>query len=229
MPAGRTPCCNNGTGKALAQPVTLAPPLLRRAAWSPRTDRPRGAAPVPLPIPAGMLGTSRPTMQPGGAMTDSAAARPASQVTVAVVSCTRLQPRDGKRHCAGRRSRGHARRIAFADGRITFVAPAGFTPLTGDEMRVKFPSATAPRAAVGNERRTTTIAYDLLDQRVPSTDFSRWRGRPWPTCTTSRCAASSGSRATSVELPAATGLYLEFSSGGRRPGNSQHRDAGGVR
>jgi hypothetical protein len=61
--------------------------------------------------------------------------------------------------------------FTFAAGRISFIAPPGFTPLTAEELRVKFPAAGAPRNAVGNERRTTTIAYDLLDQRAPSNDL----------------------------------------------------------
>jgi hypothetical protein len=59
----------------------------------------------------------------------------------------------------------------FAAGRISFIAPAGFTPLTAEDLQAKFPVAGAPRNAVGNERRTTTIAYDLLDQRAPPNDL----------------------------------------------------------
>lgn len=49
---------------------------------------------------------------------------------------------------------------------LTFVAPVGFTALSQDEIDVKFPSKTAPRSVVGNERRTTTVAYDVRDIAV---------------------------------------------------------------
>jgi hypothetical protein len=53
--------------------------------------------------------------------------------------------------------------VSFAEGRISFFPPPGFTSLTADEIAVKFPRAGAPRLVVGNARRTTTIAYDVLD------------------------------------------------------------------
>jgi hypothetical protein len=66
-------------------------------------------------------------------------------------------------------------RITFADGRIAFVPPSGFTALTAKDLAAKYPRANPPRAAVGNAQRTTTIAYDLLDQRAPSTDLEAGR------------------------------------------------------
>lgn len=44
---------------------------------------------------------------------------------------------------------------------VRFEAPEGFTSLEQDEIDLKFPSKTAPRYVVGNERRTTTVAFDL--------------------------------------------------------------------
>jgi hypothetical protein len=44
---------------------------------------------------------------------------------------------------------------------VTFDAPDGYTPLSAQEIRFKFPSGGGPGFAVGNERRTTTIAYEL--------------------------------------------------------------------
>jgi hypothetical protein len=55
------------------------------------------------------------------------------------------------------------------------VAPPGFTELTAEELAAKYPRAGAPRRAVGNARRTTSIAYDLLDQRAPSSDLEAAR------------------------------------------------------
>jgi hypothetical protein len=50
---------------------------------------------------------------------------------------------------------------------ISFTPPAGFTPLTQEELDIKFPSKNGPKFALGNERRTTTVAYDVKD--VPMT------------------------------------------------------------
>lgn len=70
---------------------------------------------------------------------------------------------------------GGLRTHRFAKGRISFAAPEQFTPLSPDEMKRKFPSTGAPRQAVGNPKRTTTIAYDLLDQPAPSNDLEAAR------------------------------------------------------
>jgi hypothetical protein len=57
--------------------------------------------------------------------------------------------------------------FALADGAsvpgtdISFLPPDGFTPLTQEELDIKFPSKNAPKFAYGNERRTTTVAYDV--------------------------------------------------------------------
>jgi len=55
--------------------------------------------------------------------------------------------------------------ITFAEGRISFQAPPGFTVLTGADMATKF-GAGAPRQAVGNPGRTTIISYDLMTDRA---------------------------------------------------------------
>ena len=57
--------------------------------------------------------------------------------------------------------------IALADAAsvpgtdISFTPPAGFTPLSQEELDIKFPNKSAPKFAYGNERRTTTVAYDV--------------------------------------------------------------------
>jgi hypothetical protein len=63
----------------------------------------------------------------------------------------------------------------LADGRIRFAAPAGFTALSSSELATKFPRTRAPRHAVGNNSRTTTIAYDLSDEPAGSTDLESGR------------------------------------------------------
>jgi hypothetical protein len=44
---------------------------------------------------------------------------------------------------------------------ISFMPPDGFTPLTQEELDLKFPTKNGPKFAYGNERRSTTVAYDV--------------------------------------------------------------------
>jgi len=69
----------------------------------------------------------------------------------------------------------HADRYTFADGHISFVAPPGFNALPADWLAFKYPRAGAPRQAVGNATLTTSIAYDLFEQRAPSQDLDALR------------------------------------------------------
>ena len=49
---------------------------------------------------------------------------------------------------------------------VSFDGPKGYTQLTAREIGVKFPTGTGPGFAIGNERRTTTIAYELKSLAV---------------------------------------------------------------
>lgn len=49
---------------------------------------------------------------------------------------------------------------------VSFDAPSGFTLLSEAEIEAKFPARQAPTFVVGNERRTTTIAFDLKPQKI---------------------------------------------------------------
>lgn len=66
-------------------------------------------------------------------------------------------------------------RIWLPDDQVSFASPAGFTPLDAQWLAVKYPRGNAPRHAVGNERRTTTIAYDVLDGTAPTSDLEELR------------------------------------------------------
>lgn len=66
-------------------------------------------------------------------------------------------------------------RFTLANGGVSFLAPPGFTALTPEEIAVVFPRQGAPHHAVGNALRTTTIAYDLRDQKAPSKDLDAFR------------------------------------------------------
>ena len=56
--------------------------------------------------------------------------------------------------------------VTVPDTDVTFRAPEGFTSLSRQELDIKFPSKTGPSFAVGNERRTTTVAYDVKDVAI---------------------------------------------------------------
>src|ERR1043166_2482004 len=60
-----------------------------------------------------------------------------------------------------------AKPVSLGDN-VSFDAPEGFTPLSPEEIAIKYPSARAPHFVVGNKRRTTTIAYDLKPQSIPA-------------------------------------------------------------
>ena len=66
-----------------------------------------------------------------------------------------------------------AARLTFADGRIRFVAPAGFTPLTTEEIAAEYPPSGLGHA-VGNALRTRTIGYELLSP-APSSNLEEAR------------------------------------------------------
>ena len=56
-----------------------------------------------------------------------------------------------------------------------FDAPAGYTPLSQDEISVKFPARRAPANIVGNARRTTTIAFELNQDKLAPAQLSEAR------------------------------------------------------
>ena len=57
--------------------------------------------------------------------------------------------------------------IRVVDSPVTFEAPPGFGPVPQALIDVKWPSKRAPRFVVGNERATTTVAYDLKPHKIP--------------------------------------------------------------
>ncbi len=56
-----------------------------------------------------------------------------------------------------------AERVSIPGADASFVPPEGFTQLSGEELDIKFPRKTAPRTVVGDERRKTTVAYELRE------------------------------------------------------------------
>ncbi len=55
---------------------------------------------------------------------------------------------------------------------ITFEAPDEFVPLSQEYIDIKWPSRNAPRFAVGNERATTTIAFDIKPRDIANADMT---------------------------------------------------------
>jgi hypothetical protein len=59
----------------------------------------------------------------------------------------------------------------YLDGKnISFEIPAGFTPLSKEEIAIKYPSARAPKYVIGNETAGTTIAYDIKPDNISDLD-----------------------------------------------------------
>jgi hypothetical protein len=61
-----------------------------------------------------------------------------------------------------------AGQVSIPETDLVFDAPEGFTALSAAELYAKFPSRNAPSYAVGNARRTTTVAYGV--RNVAATD-----------------------------------------------------------
>lgn len=51
--------------------------------------------------------------------------------------------------------------INIKDTGISFTVPDGFTDLSEQQIRAKWPGQSPPKWVVGNENALTTIAYDL--------------------------------------------------------------------
>ena len=60
----------------------------------------------------------------------------------------------------------HATTFSVPGAGVSFDAPDGFTALSRDEIAIKFPSTRAPSGVIGNARRTTTIAYELKQDKL---------------------------------------------------------------
>ena len=64
-----------------------------------------------------------------------------------------------------------AKDISLDEGSVSFVVPDDFTELTEAEITLKFRSARAPKQVVGNEGRTTSIAYQFQEQPTKQSDL----------------------------------------------------------
>ena len=51
-------------------------------------------------------------------------------------------------------------------GNITFDVPDDFTPLTPDEIDLKFPHRNGPIEAIGNAKRGVTVSYAITQTRL---------------------------------------------------------------
>ena len=64
-----------------------------------------------------------------------------------------------------------AERVRIPETTVSFEQPAGFTELSQAEIDVKFPSKKGPAFVIGNERRTTTVAYDVKPVALQDKDL----------------------------------------------------------
>ena len=72
-------------------------------------------------------------------------------------------------------SHAYAETIEVGDTGITFSAPDGFQPMSEEWKRTKWPGANRPSFAVGNERGSTTIAFDAKPQDISHMDLNELR------------------------------------------------------
>ena len=65
-----------------------------------------------------------------------------------------------------------AETFSIPDVGVSFEAPEGYTKLDATEIANKYPSNRGPAFVVGNERRTTSIAFDLKPNEFPADKIS---------------------------------------------------------
>jgi hypothetical protein len=59
-----------------------------------------------------------------------------------------------------------AERLSIPGANASFVPPQGFTPLSEEEIAVKFPNRNAAKTIVGDERRKTTVAFEAREMAL---------------------------------------------------------------
>jgi hypothetical protein len=59
-------------------------------------------------------------------------------------------------------------KVSLANGRVSFTLPAGFTPMTAEEIALKFPrrSGNQPQYVFANDRRKVAISVTFSSSRV---------------------------------------------------------------
>ncbi len=69
-----------------------------------------------------------------------------------------------------------AERLTLPETTVSFEAPTGFTALSDDEIKAKYPSNRAPRFVRGNASRGTTIAYEIRPNAIPDSALENAMG-----------------------------------------------------
>lgn len=74
---------------------------------------------------------------------------------------------------------GHAQAgtVEVGETGVTFVAPDGFGPMPKEWIELKWPNRNGPRFVVGNERASTTIAYDVKPIDLSTTSLETLKGQ----------------------------------------------------
>lgn len=60
---------------------------------------------------------------------------------------------------------------------VTFVAPDEFGPMPKEWIKLKWPNRNGPRFVIGNERASTTIAYDVKPIDLSTTSLETLKGQ----------------------------------------------------
>jgi hypothetical protein len=64
-----------------------------------------------------------------------------------------------------------AAEVSIPGSTVSFQAPEGFTELTKTEIQSKWLRGSPPLYAIGNPRRTTTVAYDIKNHKIPESEL----------------------------------------------------------
>jgi hypothetical protein len=57
-------------------------------------------------------------------------------------------------------------RVSFANGKVSFVPPAGFRPMTQEQIDKKFPPGNAPKHVFANERQSVSVGITFSPAKV---------------------------------------------------------------
>lgn len=64
-------------------------------------------------------------------------------------------------------------KLTLPNSTVSFEAPDGFTQLSAEEIALKYPRGNPPKQVTGDARRTTSIAYDLKNNRLPESELEK--------------------------------------------------------
>lgn len=87
---------------------------------------------------------------------------PASEMT----SPTQASPQAAPSASPNSSSAKESGRVYFANDRVSFVPPPGFTPMTEQEIALKFPGNNRPQHVYANDRRSVAVAITFSNANL---------------------------------------------------------------